>query len=381
MNEFVVSFVYAAFFKKTKGDEFTLTGKQSGEDIRVTISDNAGGGLRGVRATPSADLFQAVHDSYGINGLENSIDLGGSSSLNLLVTDGQSRYVIRVYRPYVTEARLADIQLARQELSAHGVPSSEVLSTLDGRQWIVFDGRLLEVERYVESDTHMESFNHLMVGLPILGRVHTILREVQFSAEGRNPLFANHIESQNAFGITLRGTERIRRWGPSSDTLRLAGAAEELARLVTAGERDLYPMLPRQMVHGDFWHNNVFFQGGRVVLVTDLDFMGERARIDDLALTLYYFACSEEPVSRKRLGKLRRLIDAYDEGLDEHLSIAERSALPLAIARQPLWSIGGWIALLDDEEAARRHAAGMLGEVVWALRIVRELGSWQAAFT
>ena len=30
------------------------------------------------------------------------------------------------------------------------------------------------------------------------------------------------------------------------------------------------------------------------------------------------------------------------------------AALPLAMARQPLWSIGGWVALLDDEEAARQ---------------------------
>lgn len=357
-----------------------MTDEQTREDMQKIVTDNAGGGVRGLRARPSAELFQAVRHSYGINGLEDSIDLGGSSSLNLLVTDDHSRYVVRVYRPYVTEARLADIQLARQELNANGVPSSEVLSTLDGQQWTVFDGRLVEVERYVECDANMDSWEQLMVGLPLLGRIHTILRGVQFSTEGRNPLFANHIEPQKALEMTLQGTQRIRGWNLSSDTLKFADAAEELAHLVSDSERELVPMLPRQMVHGDYWHNNVLFLNGRVVLVTDFDFMGERARIDDLALTLYYFDCSDEPVSEKRLERLRCLIDAYDEGLDERLSIAERSALPLAMARQPLWSIGGWIALLDDEEAARRHAAAMLGEVEWALRIVRELDRWQAAF-
>ncbi|MFC5649504.1 phosphotransferase enzyme family protein [Paenibacillus solisilvae] len=358
-----------------------MTDKQTGEDMQKTETDNAGGGLRGLRARPSAELFEAVHLSYGIQRLEDSIDLGGSSSLNLLVTDDHSRYVVRVYRPYVTEARLADIRLARQELSTRGVPSSEVILTLDGQQWIVFDGRLIEVERYVESDAQMDSWERLMVGLPILGRIHTILRDLSFSTEGRKPLFANHIDSQAALSMTLQGTQRIRMWGPSSGNLRLADAAEELAHLVSAGERELVPMLPRQVVHGDYWDNNVFFLGGRVLLVADFDFMGERARIDDLALTLYYFGCSDEPVSDKQLGSLRSLIDAYDEGLDEHLSITERKALPFAMARQPLWSIGGWIALLDDEEAALRHAASMLAEVEWALRIVRELDRWQAAFT
>jgi Ser/Thr protein kinase RdoA (MazF antagonist) len=46
--------------------------------------------------------------------------------------------------------------------------------------------------------------------------------------------------------------------------------------------------LPRQLAHGDFWDNNVLFRSGRVVSVTDFDFMGVRPRIDDLALTLYH---------------------------------------------------------------------------------------------
>ncbi len=242
----------------------------------------------------------------------------------------------------------------------------------------MFDDRLVEVESYVESDAHMDSWEHLMRGLPVLGRIHTILREIPFGSEGRNPRFANHIEPQNALGMTVQGTQRIRGWKPSSDTLRLADLSEELAHLVAVGEREIAPMLPQQMVHGDYWHNNVLLHDGCVVLVSDFDFMGERARIDDLALSLYYFACSAEPVSEKCLGRLRSLLDAYDEGLDEHLSVVERAALPLALARQPLWSIGGWIALLDEEEAARRHAAGMLGEVEWALRIVGELDTWQA---
>lgn len=347
----------------------------------MTLTDNAGGGARGLRAQPSAELFHALRQSYGINGLEDSIDLGGSNTLNLLITDDHSRYVARVYRPCVTEARLRDIQLARLALHAGGVPSSEVLPTRDGRLWSKFDDRLVEIENYVESDTCMNSYEDLIAALPLLGRIHTLLRGIPFGTGGRNPLFANHIEPHQALSMTLRGTGRIRGWNAPANYLRLADAADELTRLVADREQKLIPMLPRQVVHGDYWHNNVLFRDGRVVLVTDFDFMGERARIDDLALIMYYFGCTGEPVSEMLMDQLRCLTDAYDEGLAEHLSVTERMALPLAIARQPLWSIGGWIALLDDEEAAQRHAAGMLGEVEFALRIVRELDRWQAAFT
>ena len=61
-----------------------------------------------------------------------------------------------------------------------------------------------------------------------------------------------------------------------------------LAELVAAGEADLTAGLPRQLVHGDFWDDNVFFRGEDPLFVADFAFMAERARIDDLALTLYY---------------------------------------------------------------------------------------------
>jgi homoserine kinase type II len=151
--------------------------------------------------------------------------------------------------------------------------------------------------------------------------------------------------------------------------------------LVAGAERPLTDRLPRQLVHGDFWDNNVFLRSGRVVFVTDFDFMGERARIDDLALTLF-FTCMEffeEPVSDDQLGRLRRLIDAYDAGSERPLTATERAALPLAIARQPLWSIGGWVASLDDEEAARQHAAAASLEVRWALSLMGDVDRWRAA--
>ncbi len=345
-----------------------------------TVNDNAGRGVRGLRARPSAELFQALRDSYGINGLVDSRDLGGSSSLNLLVADHHNRYVVRVFRPYLTEARFTDYQLVRQALNANGVPVPQVLNTLDGQEYILFDGRVVAVERYMEHDAYMNSWEHLMTGFQLLGRIHTILKDVPFGTEGKNPLFANYIEPQKTLSMTAQGAQRIRSWNLHAVNTRLADDAEKLAHMVSEREREYIAMLPQQMVHGDYWDNNVLFRNDQIVLVNDFDFMGERARIDDLALTLYYFSCSDALVTDELLCRLRRLVDAYDQGLAEHLSVKERLALPLAMARQPLWSIGGWVALLDDEDAAQRHAQAMPADVDWALRIMDDLERWQAAF-
>jgi Ser/Thr protein kinase RdoA (MazF antagonist) len=345
-------------------------------------TDNAGNGLRGLRATPSPRLLELLRERYGLDGIDAARDLGGSSNLNLLVAAGGSRCVARVYRPYVSTARLEAIQQVRRVLADGGVPSAQLVPTRDGEPWTVIDGRLVEVEVFVERDENMDSWERLELGLPWLGRIHSLLRGVQVNPEGRTPLFANHVEPFDALEWTRRGARRVRGWGPSRAELRLVEAAEELARRVAAAERDVVSAVPRQMAHGDFWDNNVFFREGRVVLVTDFDFMGERARIDDLALTLYYTnsTFSEDPVSAERAGRLRRLVDAYDRGLDEPLTSVERAALPLAIARQPLWWVGRWLALLDDEEEARRGLAGMSGDVGWALHVMRQVGRWQAAF-
>ena len=82
--------------------------------------------------------------------------------------------------------------------------------------------------------------------------------------------------------------------------------------------------------------------------------MGERPRIDNLALTLYFTCLKflEHPLSDDYLQRVSSLVTAYDSGLDHPLTSEERAALPLAIIRQPLWSVGGWVALLDEETSA-----------------------------
>ena len=103
---------------------------------------------------------------------------------------------------------------------------------------------------------------------------------------------------------------------------------------------------------------------------------------DDLALTRSYTNATfaEDPLSEQRIGRLRRLVDADGRGLDTPFRSVERAALPLALARQPLWWVGRWLALLDDEGVARRGFAEMAWNLEWALQLIREADRWQAAF-
>jgi len=340
--------------------------------------DDAGGGRRGTRAVASGQLSEMLAARWAIP-RQRGRDLGGSLNLNLLVHRGDERLVVRVHRPSVSPARLEDIQAVRDNLDQAGVPCSALIRARDGARWARAGDRLVEVERFVPHDGPMNTPPRLARGLPILGRIHTLLAGMHVSPAGRAVEFANHIEPGRVLAGTRAGTARIRSWQPTPAERRMAGQAERLAEQVAAGEAGLAAGLPRQLTHGDFWDDNVFFHGQTPVFVADFAFMADRARIDDLALTLYY-ADTELGLttSHDRIAALQPLVRAYASGLGTPLTDAERQALPWAIARQPLWGIGGWVAVLDDQNTARAHARATHPAVQRALQLVADIGTWQA---
>jgi Ser/Thr protein kinase RdoA (MazF antagonist) len=166
----------------------------------------------------------------------------------------------------------------------------------------------------------------------------------------------------------------------SSEELVLADASESLAARVADAERDL-DTGPRQLVHGDYWDNNVLFRDGEIVLVADLDFMGARPRVDDLALTLYYTNATfaDDQVSSARVAALGRLVQAYDAILGRPLSDAERRAIPLAMARTAI----GFIAQMadaDSEEGIHRLARELVPDFRWVRALLEDLEEWQDVF-
>jgi Ser/Thr protein kinase RdoA (MazF antagonist) len=343
--------------------------------------DDAGGGRRGTRAAVSAQLWEVLAARWGIP-CQRGRDLGGSLNLNLLVHRGDDRLVVRVHRPSVSPARLEDIQAVRGRLDAAGVPCSALVPARDGARWARAEGRLAEVERFIPHNGAMNTWPRLARGLPVLGRIHAVLTGAEVSPAGRSVEFANHIEAGHVLPGTRAGTTQIRSWHPTPWEQQMASEADRLAELVAAGEADLSGLLPRQLVHGDFWDDNIFFRGPDPVFVADFGFMAERARLDDLALTLYY-ADTELGLttSSDRIAALQPLVRAYASRLDVALTAAERQALPWVIARQPLWGIGGWVAVLDDPNSARAHARATFPAVQRALALVTDIDTWRAGLT
>jgi hypothetical protein len=79
--------------------------------------DDADRGRRGLRARPGPDLFLALREHRGLRVVPGGIDLGGSSSLNLLVGDGDRGLEVRLSG---AERAALPLAMARQSLSSIG---------------------------------------------------------------------------------------------------------------------------------------------------------------------------------------------------------------------------------------------------------------------
>jgi homoserine kinase type II len=333
------------------------------------------------RASVSSELLLVVQTRYGLQWDGEPVDLGGSNNLNVHLPRRDSGWVARIYAPWTTAARLRAIQDARSTLVSAGLPFASTVAALDGASFITVDDRVVEVERYVPGES-MDLGARLRHGLRLLGRIHTVLAGIDPSPAAKVAPFPNHVEASDALAWTRAGTAVIRADHPTTDDLHAADFADQLAIALADDGRLVEDHLPRQLVHGDFWDNNVLFRDDNIVLVLDLDFMGERPRIDDLALTLYYAnstlgASYDDPL---RVSLLCDLVDAYDAGLTRRLSATERAALPCALARTVL-SFVGMLASIDDITARQRLVRDITPDLEWSLDLVRDVDDWRAAFT
>lgn len=334
------------------------------------------------RPVPNARLLEHLRRRHGLEWAGDPVDLGGSSNLNLRLREIRGDVVVRVHRAWLEPDRLTSIQAVRSALREAGLPFAETIPALDGSHWTALGEHLVEVERYVAGE-EMNSWPRLLAGMRMLGRLHGALAGVPAGPAARRSPTANQVDADAALPLARRAASVIRSWARSADDRAAADRTEELAEQLETARQPVSGLLPRQLVHGDFWDNNVLFQAVSIVLILDLDFMAERERIDDIALVLYYTNSGRTLPRDARLGerqrRLRQLLDAYDSGLSPRLTAVERAAIPLALARVVL---GYTRHLLQRAQATdqRDVLAAWSVDLDWSLEIVRDLGGWQAAF-
>lgn len=340
--------------------------------------DDAGGGGRGLRPSLTPELTAAVKQTWGLD-LEGASPLDGSTGLNLVVETSVPPVVVRVHRRHVTAARVEALQIARETAASGGVPTAWTIFGRLGERHVTVDGCVIEVEPFVESDASMDTRGRIRQAMPMFGRLHDALASARLPEAADDLRFGNYVPATDITSRTAEGARRIRTLDVSLH--QVADTAEALAHDVARAHSTIGPPLENQWCHGDYWDSNVLFRQGEIVLVADFGFMNRRPRIDDLALTLYFTLWDLDAAGHSDpRSELAALVDAYDSGTQRPLSNVEREALPIALARQPLWSIGVWAAQLDDPIAVAAHLQGHEKALQRAANILKDFEYWWATF-
>lgn len=336
--------------------------------------------MTGDRLNVTDDLVTEITSRFGLPRPKSWQVLSSSWTTNLRLDFGDGIRVARVHQPWTDHDRLAAIHLVRRSANRADLPTLLPICDPAGETIIELgNGSLAELEPYVDWNRGMKTPGLLERGFAALGRLHDVLAGLELPAAAQIAPHANHLSSEEAARLTREGSRRIHTW--NNPVLgHFADAVAAHVDAVTAAERSFRDGQITQLVHGDFWDNNVLFTGNDLVALIDFDFMAVRWRIDDLALPIWFYLLEpgHDLPDDDDLDLVRRLLDAYDSSTTRPLSRDERLALPLAIARQPAWSVGRRVLQLDEEDA-RSHARAAVDEFPVAQQIMIDLRRWQRA--
>ncbi len=294
----------------------------------------------GQRATAAPALIPAIEQTYALGRVRASHDLGGSYQLNLWLDVQEGPLVARVYRPWVTAARLLATQTIKEELHAAGIPMSLPIATMAGYTMMSYSSRLIEVEPFIAHDGCADSWERYHAAFALLGRFHRATTRIDATA--LPPRVQNDAPLLTLLQWIAYTEQRLQHEAAQSDLLAICHDATDLLQQIHRKRKMVSGRIIETLTHGDFGGDNLLFTGDTPVALLDFDFLAVRDRVFDLAYTLFWMferlEGQHEPATRS-WQRIAEMIKQY-ESCCAPLSDAEQQRLPLEMARVPLYWIG-----------------------------------------
>jgi len=274
---------------------------------------------------------------------DSPVDLGGSTSLNLLLkTPG---LVLRVNKPFVTMRRIHADQELRYFLAGKGLNIARP-ATWDGRSVFRCGPLYAQLQQYVPHGAPTTG----PALFEAIGALHSVLATA--TQRPPRPSVTSYVSPRT-----------LHRW---LDRNHDAGLPRLLEPGVLADHQDLLRMLrrqfvarnrlPTQLIHGDAHPDNIRQAPNGGPLYLDFDGVTRAPRIHDLAYALAFLLFWHEgPLEEFPWQDIADFLAAYDRAAAFPLTDEERVALPAYTAAvpiyydicdwsdQPIRNIGRWI--------------------------------------
>jgi homoserine kinase type II len=305
---------------------------------------------------------------YALGDMLSCEDLAlGYINWNCAVETTQGRFFLKRRHPALTDP---DLIQAQHQLIAHvraqGIPAPRIQSIPEDVSYLRHGGHVYEVHEWTSGDRYDDQNPyHLSAVGEMLARYHLAAR----TFAPPDPL----IRRQGwLYGpaILERVAQMLKKRWPALDNQWAAMRAR------AAGIGQTHPQhadLSKLVIHGDYYANNILFEGRRIRALLDYDNAAHQSRVVEVAEALIYFA-NQPDASLKwgvyngtmNLEKAARFMAAYNAVWP--LDAAEQAAVPATI--QAIWLTVSLRRLEErpdaspDEVLARLHEAHVLAD--WA---------------
>jgi homoserine kinase type II len=289
---------------------------------------------------------------------------------NWLVETELGRYFLK--RRHPRRRQSARLIRAQHELIAWlrqaGFPAPAIVPTAAGETFLALDDEIYEVEEYIDGEPYDHGRGeHLDEAAVTLGRYHTLV-------EGFAPQALREQAELYCPASSHSLLVRLREAWQTEDAPDLSQLTRRLEAQIyrLAGRFNRHGELPQLIIHGDYYADNLLFDGDRIVGVVDFDKANWQPRVAEMAEALIYFA-SPRPGHLKHLvypgflekERFFRFLENYARAstLDEH----EVRALPDYICC--IWLSISLMRLLEKDTQRPAQALEALQEVL-------ALGTW-----
>lgn len=285
---------------------------------------------------------------------------GGYNNTTRYVTDGNDRYVLRIYDNHGQELHVRYEmellgQLERQGLSFQ-VPSP-VLNRAGQQLTRTANGKLAVLFRHIPGNRPVDA-DARQVGRAA-GELSAAMDKVRIAAkppyQGHNFLYEIHpaVDRESLHRFLEQPADG---WGRDElDRLK-----SELRHMESVAEQ--FAGLPEQMIHGDLWYGNVLAKDGQVTGILDFEFASPDMRAMEVAICLAEFLEGNG---------LSSYAQSFLSGFGEtrKLSREEVRAMPGLLRLRYLVSFlhhfGRWRSGVDAEEPAKERLTELVETADW----------------
>ncbi|MET0410603.1 MAG: homoserine kinase [Polyangiaceae bacterium] len=204
------------------------------------------------------DEARAIGSSYAVTVTSFEALAAGSVNSNFrLETEERGRLFVRVYEEQGDEGARAELGLVR-ELSALGVPTPLPLARPDGAVTAEHRGRPVGVYPWVDGEILCQA----RVDVDAVGKLGVALGRLHLASTKVSRVPAGRFDVRSLLGRLDRVEATSETYAPEARRIR-AKLQSYLAR--AAGD------LPRGLIHGDLFKDNVLWQGQEIAALIDFE--------------------------------------------------------------------------------------------------------------